>query len=88
MSARPVPATPDDTNPSGLTPEREQEIRDRRDEAVDVSALASWPLSEYRLIKQTLIDMALLLAELDRVRAELAKAIEHRATGNPIGGAR
>lgn len=33
MSARPGSATPDDTNPTALTPEREQEIRDREQAA-------------------------------------------------------
>jgi hypothetical protein len=41
MNARPVPATPDDTNPTALTPEREQEIR---------SDLAAVPAPPWRWI--------------------------------------
>lgn len=72
MSARPGSATPDDTNPTALTPEREQDIRKRRVQAKQVLAEGEgMPVADYRLISQTFTDMAVVLAELDRVRAEL-----------------
>lgn len=46
------------------------EIEARRAEAVEVSALACWPLAEYKLMQQSLKDSAALLAEVRRLREE------------------
>ena len=54
----------------GLSPERLAEITARRAEAMTVSALAGWPLAEYKLIQRTHQDTAVLLAEIDRLRVQ------------------
>lgn len=46
------------------------DIKARRAETVEVAALACWPLTEYHLIRQTLTDMAVLLTEVERLRAD------------------
>ncbi|MEU0098181.1 hypothetical protein [Streptomyces sp. NPDC006267] len=56
-----------------MTPEQVAEIESRRAEAVEVSALACWPLAEYRLMQQVLKDSSSLLAEVDRLRARVAE---------------
>ncbi|MGA5869318.1 hypothetical protein [Streptomyces cinereoruber] len=54
------------------------EIQSRRGEAVEVAALADWPLVEYTLVKQVLADSAVLLAEVSRLRTRI---VELEATG-------
>lgn len=48
-------------------------IAARRTEAVEVSALACWPLTEYRLMQQALKDSAVLLDQVERLRARVAE---------------
>ena len=79
LGAPPVPVGPE---PQALSAERLAGIAVRRSEAVEVAALACWPLHEYRLIKQALTDEAVLLADNERLRARVAELEDERHSTN------
>ncbi|MFE7077499.1 hypothetical protein ACFU96_46240 [Streptomyces sp. NPDC057620] len=77
-----VGALPVGPGPLPLSDERLAEIAERRSEAVEVSALACWPLAEYKLIQQTLADQAVLLADNERLRSRVAELEAERHSTN------
>ncbi|MFB6943225.1 BN159_2729 family protein [Streptomyces sp. NPDC060286] len=53
-----------DNTSAPLTLDQLAEIESRRNEAMRIAALADWPLADYKLVQQTLIDLMLLLNDV------------------------